>query len=161
MTATRTPATLDQQHRVVRARAEHLPAIVALLADDPLGAGREDPSDPAYVRAFRAIDADPAHVLVVVLDAADQVVGTLQLTFLPSLSRRGMLRAQIEAVRVAGGARGSGLGETLLRWAIEHARERGAGLVQLTTDKSRGRAHAFYERLGFVASHEGMKLPLK
>lgn len=161
MTTPETPAALGPQHRVVRARAEHVPAIVALLADDPLGGSREDPSDPAYVRAFRAIDADPAHVLVVVLDTADQVVGTLQLTFLPSLSRRGMLRAQVEGVRVAGGARGGGLGEALLRWAIEHARERGAGLVQLTIDKSRGRAHALYERLGFVASHEGMKLPLR
>ena len=161
MTTAETLAVLGPQHRVVRARAEHLPAIVALLADDPLGASREQASDPAYLAAFEAIDADPAHLLVVVIDAADQVVGTLQLTFLPSLSRRGMLRAQVEAVRVAGGARGSGLGEALLRWAIAVSRERGAGLVQLTTDKSRGRAHAFYERLGFVASHEGMKLPLR
>ncbi len=147
--------------RVVRARAEHVPSIVGLLADDKLGAGRElAGDDPAYAAAFAQIDADPNQVLVVVLDRADAVVGTLQLSFLPGLSRGGVLRAQIESVRVASAARGTGLGTTIFEWAIEFARARGAGLVQLTTDKSRPEAKTFYERLGFVASHEGMKLAL-
>jgi GNAT superfamily N-acetyltransferase len=84
----------------------------------------------------------------------------MQLTFIPGLARRGALRAQIEAVRVADGLRGTGLGSAMLRWAIDEARRRGCALVQLTTDKSRGDAHRFYRRLGFVASHEGMKLTL-
>lgn len=153
-------ATLSSSHCVARARRSDLPAIVALLVDDPLGAAREDAADPAYVRAFEAIDRDPGQLLVVALDEADTVAGTLQLSLIPGLSRRGALRAQIESVRVGESARGSGLGTALLEWAIEHARGQGAGLVQLTTDKSRARARTFYERLGFVASHEGMKLTL-
>ena len=89
------------------------------------------------------------------------MVGTLQLTVLPSLSRGGALRSQVEAVRVAGSQRGKGLGEALLLWAVEESRARGCSLVQLTTDKQRTDAHRFYERLGFVASHEGMKLLLE
>jgi GNAT superfamily N-acetyltransferase len=98
--------------------------------------------------------------LLVVAEAAEQVVGTLQLTFITGLARRGALRAQIEAVRVADSFRGAGLGSAILGWAIEEARLRRCALVQLTTDKSRGEAQRFYQRLGFVASHEGMKLPL-
>ena len=93
-------------------------------------------------------------------EADGRIAGTMQLSFLPGLARRGALRAQIEAVRVAGSQRGSGLGGAMLRWAIGEARRRGCALVQLTTDKSRADAHRFYERLGFVASHEGMKLDL-
>ncbi len=89
-----------------------------------------------------------------------QIVGTMQLSFLPGLARRGALRAQIEAVRVAQSQRGSGLGAAMMGWAIEEARRRGCALVQLTTDKSRTDAHRFYARLGFVATHEGMKLAL-
>jgi GNAT superfamily N-acetyltransferase len=145
---------------VRRATRDDVPAIVALLVDDPLGATRETQAHPeAYLQAFGAIDADPAHELVV-LDDGGEVVGTLQLTLLPGLSRGGALRAQIEAVRVASSRRGQGLGEQLITWAIEEARRRGAVIVQLTTDSSRTDAHRFYERLGFVASHVGMKLPL-
>jgi GNAT superfamily N-acetyltransferase len=138
-------------------------AIVALIAADQLGASRDGIRDTAdraaYETAFAAIDADPAQLLVVA-EAAEQVVGTLQLTFIPGLARRGALRAQIEAVRVAEAFRGGGLGSAMLGWAIDEARRRGCALVQLTTDKSRGDAHRLYQRLGFVASHEGMKLAL-
>ena len=144
-----------------RATAGDLPALVALLADDPLGASREEPDGDlaAYRRAFDLIDADPAHLLVAAV-VGDAVVGTLQLTFLPGLARRGALRAQLEAVRVAAGERSRGLGAAMVEWAVEEAGRRGCGLVQLTTDKSRSEAHRFYERLGFVASHEGLKLAL-
>ena len=146
---------------VRRARREDVPAIVALLADDALGESREHPGDLSpYLAAFERIDADPAHLLVVA-DAGGEVVGTLQLTVLPGLSRGGALRAQVEAVRVADSQRGKGLGQALLLWAVEEARARGCTLVQLTTDKQRTDAHRFYERLGFVASHEGMKLHLE
>jgi GNAT superfamily N-acetyltransferase len=145
------------------ARRDDVPALVALIAADQLGATRDGVRDDAdlaaYLAAFDAIDADPAHVLAVA-EAAGQIVGTLQLSFLPGLARRGALRAQIEAVRVAAGSRGSGLGAAMMAWAIDEARRRGCVLVQLTTDKSRSDAHRFYQRLGFVASHEGMKLAL-
>lgn len=143
-----------------RATAGDLPALVAMLTDDPLGAGREDDSDlTPYRRAFDLVDADPAHVLLVAVDG-DDVVGTLQLSVLPGLARRGASRGQIEAVRVAAGARGRGLGAAMIGWAVAESRRRGCGLVQLTTDRSRTDARRFYERLGFVASHEGMKLAL-
>ncbi|HEV7647809.1 MAG TPA: GNAT family N-acetyltransferase [Actinophytocola sp.] len=140
-----------------RATAADVPAIVAMLADDPLGATRESPGDPAYASAFAEIDADPRQYLAVA-SVADGVVGTLQLTFIPGLSRRGATRALIEAVRVRSDRRGGGLGRLLAEWAVETARSRGAAMVQLTTDASRVDAHRFYERLGFVASHVGMKL---
>lgn len=145
------------------ARREDVPAIVALIAADQLGATRDgvrDDSDlAAYQAAFDAIEADPAHILAVA-EAAGQIVGTMQLSFLPGLARRGALRAQIEAVRVAASTRGSGLGAAMMAWATDEARRRGCGLVQLTSDKSRSDAHRFYQRLGFVPSHEGMKLAL-
>jgi GNAT superfamily N-acetyltransferase len=141
------------------ATQDDVPAIVAMLADDPLGARREQPGDPAYLAAFTALAADPRQLLVVA-EQDGAPVGTLQLTFIPGLSRRGATRAQIEAVRVRADRRGSGLGQELVRWAIDTARERGCVLVQLTTDNSRTDAHRFYERLGFQASHVGMKLPL-
>ena len=142
------------------AQADDVAAIVALLAADQLGATRDHAGELApYLKAFRAIDADPAHLLVVA-DDAGRVVATFQLSFLPGLARRGALRAQIEAVRVAEAQRGRGLGEAMMRWAIEEARRRGCALVQLTSDKTRADAHRFYVRLGFVASHEGMKLRL-
>lgn len=143
-----------------RATADDVPAIVALLADDDLGASRESPEDLApYRRAFEAVDSGDREVLVVA-ERDGEVVGTLQLTLLAGLSRRGAWRAQIEGVRVARTARGEGLGERLVRWAVGEARSRGCALVQLTSDKSRADAHRFYQRLGFVASHEGFKLPL-
>ena len=149
-----------------RAAAADLAAIVALLADDGLGRGREDPRQPVnprYLEAFAAIDADPNQFLVVAVDGparGGQVVGYLQLTFIPGLSRIGQWRGQIESVRVAAARRGQGVGRAMLAWAIEQCRSRGCGLVQLTTDKSRSDARRFYESLGFVASHEGMKLAL-
>ena len=145
------------------ARRSDVPALVDLIAADQLGATRDGVRDAAdlaaYTAAFDAIDADPAHILVVA-EQAGQVVGTMQLSFLPGLARRGALRAQIEAVRVADSSRGGGLGAAMMSWAIEEARRRGCALVQLTTDKSRTGAHRFDQRLGFVASHEGMKLAL-
>ncbi|GAA4847157.1 GNAT family N-acetyltransferase [Saccharopolyspora rosea] len=144
-----------------RAAEADVAAIVELLAADQLGATREDTAELApYLRAFREIDADPAQLLVVATTEAGQVVGTLQLTFIPGLARRGALRAQIEAVRVHDEHRGRGLGAEMFRWAVDEARRRGCALVQLTTDKARGDALRFYERLGFVASHEGLKLHL-
>lgn len=144
-----------------RATADDLPALVGMLADDPLGAERETGDDDLtpYRRAFELVDGDPAHVLLVAVEG-DDPVGTLQLSVLPGLARRGASRGQIEAVRVAGRARGRGLGGVLIGWAVEECRRRGCALVQLTTDKSRTDARRFYERLGFVASHEGMKLAL-
>lgn len=136
-----------------------LPAIVSMLADDSLGATRESAGDSAYAAAFDQIDADPRNTLVVA-DRGGEVVGTMQLTYIPSLSHRGAERLQIEAVRVRADQRGRGLGREMIRWAVDQARERGCGLVQLTTDKRRVDAHRFYASLGFVASHEGMKLPL-
>ena len=145
------------------ATAEDLPAIVRLLADDPLGLTRDGIDDgealQQYLAAFEAIDADPAHLLVVAT-VDDAVVGTLQFSVLPGLARRGALRAQIEAVRVATDHRSAGLGAAMITWAIEEARRRDCALVQLTTDKSRVDAHRFYARLGFTASHEGFKIPL-
>ena len=149
------------------ATAAELPEIVRLLADDPLGARRErfeTPLPSAYAEAFDAIARqDGNQILVAVeagLDGGDRVVGCLQLTFIPGLARLGTTRAQIDAVRVGSRHRGQGIGEALFRFAIDLARAAGCGLVQLTTDKSRPDAHRFYERLGFVASHEGMKLSL-
>jgi GNAT superfamily N-acetyltransferase len=142
------------------ARREEVPAIVAMLADDMLGAGRETVDvDDAYWRAFDEIAADPRGRLIVA-EASGDVVGTLQLNLLPGLSRHGMLRAQIEAVRVAGSFRGEGLGRRMIEWAIAEARGAGCGLVQLTSDKRRPDAIRFYESLGFEASHEGLKLSL-
>ena len=144
------------------ARAEDLPAIVHLLADDPLGATRERDEDPlprAYREAFDSIQAQRGNEIIVAVDSG-HVIGCLQFTIVPGLSRLGMPRGQIEGVRVGRHHRGKGVGEALLRQAIARAREAGCGLVQLTTDKSRPDALRFYERLGFIASHEGMKLSL-
>jgi GNAT superfamily N-acetyltransferase len=146
------------------ATADDVPAIVAMLADDALGAGRETPDDLApYHTAFARMAADPNQLLTVA-ERGDgpgrQVIGTLQLTILPGLSRRGATRALIEAVRVHGSARGTGLGTRLIEWAIDEARARGCVLVQLTSDATRTDAHRFYERLGFVPSHVGFKLTL-
>ena len=145
-----------------RARAEDVPAIVHLLADDPLGRTRERDETPlpeSYGTAFAAIDADPNQELVVAC-RGPRVVGVLQLTYLPSLTYQGSWRAQIEGVRVDAAERSRGLGRALFEWAIARSRERGCALLQLTTDKTRPDARRFYEGLGFVASHEGMKLRL-
>jgi GNAT superfamily N-acetyltransferase len=135
-----------------------LPAIVALLADDVIGAGREGESD-RYLTAFRDVSADPRNHLVVA-EVDGEVAGTLQLTYIPGLSRMGAERAQIEAVRVAAAHRGRGLGRQMITWAVDQARQRGCGLVQLTSDKRRSDAIRFYGSLGFEPTHEGLKLPL-
>ncbi|PBB37142.1 GNAT family N-acetyltransferase [Mesorhizobium sp. WSM3868] len=143
-----------------RADKADLAAIVAMLANDALGRARENASVPlaqAYQDAFAAIDGNPNHFLAVMMDGAE-VIGTLQISFIPGLSLQGAWRGQIEAVRVAASRRGEGLGHSLLEWAIERCRERGCRVVQLTTNKSRLDAHRFYERLGFKASHIGYKL---
>ena len=141
------------------ARRDDVPEIVALLADDAIGASREGPADDAYYAAFELIAADQRNQLLVA-EAGGRIVGTLQLTMIPGLSRHGMLRAQIEGVRVSSDQRGQGLGGRMIERAIEVARGQGCGLVQLTSDKRRPDAVRFYESLGFTASHEGLKLPL-
>ena len=140
-----------------------LPAVVRMLADDPLGAGREQYADPlptAYRDAFAAMRAQGGNDLLVAVED-DAVVGCLQLTIIPGISRLGASRAQIEGVRVAATHRGLGIGELLAREAIERARRAGCALVQLTTDTTRTDAQRFYERLGFEATHVGMKLRLE
>ncbi|WP_460067640.1 N-acetyltransferase family protein [Streptomyces sp. YKOK-I1] len=140
--------------------AEDIPAIVALLADDPLGAQRESPDDlTPYRSALERLTADPNQRLVVAVREG-RVVGTLQLTVIPGLSRRGATRSVIEGVRVHADERGGGLGTQFIEWAIEESRRENCQLVQLTSDVTRTDAHRFYERLGFVASHVGFKLQL-
>ncbi|MET7823419.1 GNAT family N-acetyltransferase [Streptomyces sp. NPDC005386] len=135
-------------------------AIVAMLADDPLGAQRESPDDlTPYLDALKRLSADPNQHLVVAVRES-RVVGTLQLTVIPGLSRKGATRSIIEAVRIHVDERGSGLGTQLIEWAIDESRRQGCQLVQLTSDASRTDAHRFYERLGFEASHVGFKLAL-
>ena len=134
--------------------------IVQMLADDQLGASREQFENPlpdSYYQAFEAINRDPNQELMVV-EMASEIIGTLQLTFIPYLTYRGGVRAQIEAVRIRADQRRLGLGQAFFRWAIDRATERGAHVLQLTTDKKRPEALRFYENLGFRASHEGMKL---
>src|SRR5690348_15494964 len=135
-----------------RARAEDLAAITQLLVDEVLGRTREDSSakvGEGYTAAFAAIDADP-HQLLVVADDGNEIIGTLQLSFIPGLARKGAWRGQIEAVRVASSRRGRGIGKEMMEWAISECRRRGCSHVQLTTDKRCTDAHRFYDRLGFV-----------
>ncbi|MBB3542325.1 MULTISPECIES: GNAT family N-acetyltransferase [unclassified Rhizobium] len=150
-------------HSFRPARRSDLTDIIGLLSDDYLGATREvvsDPPDTRYIAAFAAIEADANQLLAVAVDERDRIVGCLQLTFIPGLSRTGMWRGQIESVRVASDARGSGLGSDFIEWAVGRCAERGCGLVQLTSDKSRTESIRFYEKMGFVASHEGLKRSL-
>ncbi|MYW14305.1 GNAT family N-acetyltransferase [Streptomyces sp. SID2955] len=139
------------------ATTDDLPAIVAMLADDPLGAQRESPDDlTPYRTALERLADDPnQHVVVAVREG--RVIGTLQLTIIPGLSHKGATRALIEAVRIHADERGSGLGGRLIEWAIDTSRRLGCRMVELTSDKARVDAHRFYERLGFTASHEGFK----
>ncbi len=142
------------------ATLDDLPTIIAMIADDQLGQAREDaspPLDQRYLDAFAAIERDPNQMLVAV-EQAGAVIGCMQITFIPGISRRGAWRGQIESVRVARSKRGGGIGAAMFEWGIAECRRRGCSLVQLYTDKSRKDAHRFYERLGFKASHEGMKL---
>ncbi|MBO0897398.1 MULTISPECIES: GNAT family N-acetyltransferase [Arthrobacter] len=151
----------EQNYRLRRAGAADVRPIVELLAADELRQG-EDSAEPechgAYVEAFRRIDADPAQLLVVAANQQDKVVGTMQLTVIPGLARAGATRLLVEAVRVDAGLRGNGLGSAMMAWAVEEGRRRGASMVQLTSDRARGSAHRFYERLGFTPSHVGFKL---
>ena len=143
------------------ATEKDLPKIVEMIADDKLGKTRENfqlPLPQSYVNAFREIDSDKNQELIVVEDENEEVIGTLQLSFLQYLTYQGGIRAQIEAVRIRKDQRGKGLGKRMFQWAIQHAKDRKAHLLQLTTDKKRPEAVSFYEGLGFVASHEGMKL---
>lgn len=142
------------------ATTDDVSEIVAMLADDPLGAQRESPDDLApYRTALERLSADPNQHLVVAT-RKDRVVGTLQLTVIPGLSRRGATRSIVEGVRIHADERGSGLGTLLIEWAIEESRRQNCQLVQLTSDNTRTDAHRFYERLGFTASHVGFKLSL-
>jgi GNAT superfamily N-acetyltransferase len=143
-----------------RAVSADIPAIVEMLADDELGAARESPDDLApYQAAFAGLERDPNQYLMVAVSGG-VVVGTFQLTLVRGLSRRGATRAVIEAVQVHHSARGAGIGEQMIRWAVQESGRRGCGLVQLTSDKTRPGAHRFYERLGFVPSHIGFKLQI-
>jgi GNAT superfamily N-acetyltransferase len=147
---------------IIPAAREHVPAIVAMLADDALGATRESTASDAladYERAFDAIIRNPWTTLYVAIHEGE-VVGTFQLTFVTGLSLRGTTRADIEAVRVHASMRSRGLGASMMRFAIAQAKASGAGIIQLTSNKSRTDAHRFYERLGFAKSHEGFKLKL-
>ena len=144
------------------ARREDLPEMVALLADDPLGSQREgwaQPRSAAYEQAFAAIEAQAGNDLIVA-EIAGQIVGCLQLTMIPCLSRQGKTRAQLEGIRVATPWRGRRVGERLIRHALDRARKNGCELAQLTTDVQRTEAARFYERLGFRPTHIGMKLDL-
>jgi GNAT superfamily N-acetyltransferase len=157
------PSTITKSEIQFRfALIQDLPAIVQMLTDDPLGSKREQFTSPlptSYQLAFAAIEADPNNELIVAVSQAE-IIGVLQITFIPYLTYQGGWRALIEGVRVSRNFRASGIGHALFEWAINRAKQRGCVLVQLTTDKSRPEALRFYEKLGFVASHEGMKLKL-
>lgn len=144
------------------ATPDDLPFIIAMVVEDNVVDSGDDAADtahPDYRNALAAIDADPNEELFVV-EADGQRVGCFQLSYLPGLMRRGMWRGQIELVHVIAPSRGGGIGSDMMRWAIERCRERGCGMVQLTSNKKRLDAHRFYERLGFLRSHEGFKLYL-
>ena len=144
------------------ATEQDLDKIVEMLADDLLGSKRErfeQPLPVSYKEAFQAITSDPNNELVVACDG-NEVIGVQQITFTPYITHQGGWRATIEGVRTSSSVRGKGVGTELIRWAIHRARERGCHLIQLTTDKEREDALRFYERLGFKASHEGMKMKL-
>jgi GNAT superfamily N-acetyltransferase len=145
------------------ARREDVAAVVRLLADDDLGAGREvvsDPPLPGYLTAFDEIAANPRTLLAVAEDTGGEVVGTLQMTFIPGLSNQGAELALVSAVRIASALRGQGLGEAMMAWAMDEARRRGCRHMELFTHASRVDAQRFYERLGFARSHAGMRRAL-
>jgi ribosomal protein S18 acetylase RimI-like enzyme len=146
-----------------RATRADLPSVVRMLADDDLGSQREQfetPLPEPYYTAFEQIDHDPNHELIVA-ERNGEVIGTLHLMFLPSISFQGGLRAQVESVRVDKRFQSQGIGSEMMKWSLERAKQRGAHVVQLTTHKTREDAHRFYERLGFKGTHLGMKLSLK
>ena len=139
-----------------------LPFLDELAAEDEIGAARDglrpDHAEQA-LEGLRAISADPNHTLYIV-EREGEPVGSFQLSFIPGVARKGAWRGQIESVRVRKALRKHGIGEAMIRWAVERCRERGCAVVQLTSDRQREGAHRFYERLGFVPSHTGFKLPL-
>ncbi|RDB04847.1 GNAT family N-acetyltransferase [Runella aurantiaca] len=146
-----------------KATKQDIPFIVQMLADDELGKLRENYQSPLpdlYYEAFTNIENDVNQELIVIENDANEIIGTLQLSFIQYLTYQGGIRAQIEAVRIRSDQRGQGIGETVFMWAIQRAKERGAHVLQLTTDKQRPDAIRFYEKLGFKASHEGMKMHL-
>src|SRR5690242_15872995 len=155
---------MTQQDIIFRpATRADLPSIVRMLADDDLGSQRERVEDPlleSYYVAFEQISQDPNHELIVA-ERNGEVIGTLHLMFLPSISFQGRLRAQVESVRIDKRFQSQGIGSEMMKWVMERATQRGAHAVQLTTHKSRVAAHRFYERLGFKGSHLGMKMSLK
>ncbi len=145
------------------AEKKDISSIVQMIANDKLGKLREDYQEPLpkkYYEAFENIASDPNQELMVMETSSGQIIGTLQLSFIQYLTYQGGIRAQIEAVRVHKDFRAKGIGQKLFEWAIQRAREKDAHVVQLTTDKKRPEALRFYEKLGFKASHEGMKLHL-
>lgn len=150
----------DRIYRVQRAGRGDVPALVALLSDDEIGRTREGAEIARYEEAYDALARDSSHYLAAVRDEADRIVGTMQLTIVPGLSRGGTTRLQIEGVRVAAPERSRGIGTAMLEWAHDHGRHRGATLAQVTTDRARERAHAFYARLGYDNDHVGLKRAL-
>ncbi|BFM23327.1 GNAT family N-acetyltransferase [Microbacterium sp. che218] len=148
--------------QVRRAVPDDLPGLMALLSDDPISAARGDRGDDsdgeAYAAALRCVLDAPLNDLLVVDDAAGRLVGTLQLTVIPGMARRGATRLLVEGVRVSSAERSSGIGTAVMRWVMHVAAPAtGATLVQLTSDAARVDAHRFYTRLGFVDSHVGFK----
>lgn len=144
------------------AQFEDLHDIVKLLVDDELGQTRETYTDPLpdeYIEAFKAMEKQDGNQIILAIEN-EEIIGCLQLTFIPTIARGGMTRAQIEGVRVKNTHRSRGIGQVLFEEAVRLAKEYGCGLVQLTTDKSRTDAHDFYKKLGFKVTHEGMKLDL-
>ena len=142
---------------------QDLDRIVEMLSDDDLGKTREryeQPLPESYIKAFQAITSDPNNELVVAYQG-NEVIGVQQITFVPYITYQGGWRATIEGVRTAPSVRGKGIGTELIKWAIHRAKERGCHLIQLTTDKQRGDALRFYERLGFKPTHEGLKMKLE
>ena len=150
----------DHRYRFSRATEADLPELVQLLRDDVIGVTREVALLETYEAAFRQIDADPCQLLVSVRDERGRIAGTMQLSLIPGLSRGGALRLQIEGVRVAAPARSLGLGSKMIRLALDYGLVQGAQLAQLTSDVRRADARHFYERLGFEASHVGLKIEL-
>lgn len=143
-----------------KANRTDVPEIVRLLASDSLGATREQYNEtitPSYYSAFDTINSDKNNYLIV-SELNGKVIGTMQITFITHMTYQGGKRAQIEGVRIDDNMRGQGIGKTMIEWAIKKAKEEGCHLVQLTTDKKRPDALEFYKKLGFVASHEGLKL---
>nr|WP_246268704.1 GNAT family N-acetyltransferase [Nonomuraea typhae] len=157
------PSLRDSQYTLSlvfrNARAEDVPAVVALIADDKVAAGRTGEYGAAHQAAFTAIEADPNNELIVA-ELKGEIVGTMQLTYIPGISRNGATRLQVEAVRIAADLRGRGWGRKMMEWAHAKGRARGCVMVQLTSDKQREDAHRFYTSLGYAQSHEGFKLAL-